>query len=226
MRNIFGKTLILVAWKRTVCFTVAACSFAPRAPSSTFLLKSQITKSIYITGYKNMQGQLGYKRIIGFWLRGLPAHQQFHWSSLLSHTRPPRLGDEAACKPAQLMREAAVCGCPQPRTEHESALSRSRSRAFGRGRPLLRCEQRPVVNPAVHRLRPEPREGRLLPGSDRRHRVRRPVHELDRSGRLRGALPGQRDRGTQSLPQPGRQDPTLVLLQEPQRQSGLGLLWL
>lgn len=40
-------------------------------------------------GYKNMQGQLGYKRVIEFWLRGLPAHQHFHWSSLLSHTRPP-----------------------------------------------------------------------------------------------------------------------------------------
>lgn len=54
-----------------------------------------------------MQGQLDYKRVIEFGLRGVPAHQDSHRSSLLSHTRPPRLGDEADCKPPQLMREVA-----------------------------------------------------------------------------------------------------------------------
>lgn len=133
---------------------------------------------------------------------------------ILSHARPAGLADEEAdCNPPQLMREAAVHRCLRPpHTQHAFGPSRSRSRAPGRARPPVLCEQRPIINPAVHRLRPEPRQGRILPGSRRRHGLRRSLHELDRGGRLRGAPSGERHRGTQSVPQPGRQDPTLVLL--------------
>lgn len=140
-------------------------------------------------------------------LSGPPAHLPTQKSSFIdqrsfsfaSLSLPSRgKGDAADWKPSpQLMIQISSQRLTTTDTQHECGISCSNSHAFARERRWLSFQQRPFIHPAVHRVRPEPWERRLLPGGDRRHRVRRSVHELDRGRRLQGALPGQRDRRAQ-----------------------------